>query len=82
MVNSFVEHLRYGWQLINGTREKHERWLFELRQRDVTPFFKGSAPTRVLDLANGRLRPQYTLLQASGHNVYGIDLSIDPNAAG
>lgn len=74
MVNSFVEHLRYGWQLFNGTREKHERWLFEMRQRDVTPFFKGRPPTRVLDLANGRLRPQYTLLQASGHNVYGIDL--------
>jgi SAM-dependent methyltransferase len=29
----------------------------------------------VLDLANGRLRPQYMLLKAAGHQVYGLDLA-------
>jgi SAM-dependent methyltransferase len=74
MVNSFAEQLRYGWQLVIGRREKHERWLFEMRQKDIAPFLNGSPTLKVLDLANGRLRPQYILLRAAGHNVYGIDL--------
>lgn len=74
MVNSIIERLQFGWQLVNGTRGKHERWLFEIRQKDITPYLDGRTPIRILDLANGRLRPQYTLLRAAGHNVYGIDL--------
>ena len=74
IANSFIEQLRYGWQLVNGEREKHERWLFEMRQRDIAPFVNGCPRLKILDLANGRLRPQYMLLQAAGHKVYGIDL--------
>lgn len=74
IANSITDQLRYGWQLVNGTREKHERWLFEIRQNDIAPFLDGTPSLKILDLANGRLRPQYTLLRAAGHNVYGIDL--------
>ena len=28
----------------------------------------------MLDLANGQLRPQYSILRAEGHRVYGIDM--------
>jgi SAM-dependent methyltransferase len=70
----FIEQLRYGWQLVNGRREKHEQWLFEMRQKDIAPFLNGCTTLKILDLANGRLRPQYILLRAAGHNVYGIDL--------
>jgi len=33
-----------------------------------------SRPVVILDLANGRLRPQYTLLKRAGHRVVGVDL--------
>lgn len=45
-----------------------------LRQKDIEPFLGPSQSLRVLDLANGQLRPQYTILKAIGHKVYGIDL--------
>jgi SAM-dependent methyltransferase len=44
------------------------------RQADIAPYLGRATPLRVLDLANGRLRPQYALLRAAGHQVYGIDL--------
>jgi SAM-dependent methyltransferase len=74
MQQSFLEYLRYTWQLLNGFRACHERALARIRDRDVLPFLDTSQPLRVLDLANGRLRPQYAILKAAGHRVYGIDL--------
>ena len=68
------DFLHYMWQLLNGFRARHEQEIAAKRQRDIAPYLKQNSPLRVLDLANGRLRPQYTLLRAAGHQVYGIDL--------
>ncbi len=70
---SIKELVRYSWQMLNGFRANHEKALAHMRQKDVEPFLGSSHSLRVLDLANGRLRPQYFLLKASGHKVYGID---------
>jgi ubiquinone/menaquinone biosynthesis C-methylase UbiE len=53
---------------------RHERWIADLRSADIAPFLNGKHSLEVLDLANGRLRPQYSILRAQGHRVYGIDM--------
>ncbi len=69
-----IDYLRYVSQILNGFRVSHERALAHIREQDTAPYLDGNHPLRVLDLANGYLRPQYTLLKAGGHQVYGIDL--------
>lgn len=71
---SVKEYPRYAWQLLSDFRINHEQALATLRQQDVRPYLAGIYPLHILDLANGRLRPHYTLLQSAGHKVYGIDL--------
>ncbi|MBI5564936.1 MAG: methyltransferase domain-containing protein [Chloroflexi bacterium] len=66
--------------MLSGFRVQHEQRLAELRVYDVEPLLDLSQPQRVLDLANGRLRPQYTLLRGAGHRVIGIDLVNRPSA--
>jgi SAM-dependent methyltransferase len=73
---------RYLWQLLNGFRARHEATLAQMREHDLSGYPGGNHPRRVLDLANGRLRPQYALLKASGHYVYGIDLVNRPRSSG
>jgi SAM-dependent methyltransferase len=68
------DYVQYSLQLVSGSRSNGERAIAEIRQADIAPYVDGTAPLRVLDLANGRLRPQYTLLRAAGHQVVGIDL--------
>jgi SAM-dependent methyltransferase len=68
------DYLRYGWQLFNGFRADGEREIAARRQKDLAPYLDCTVPLSILDLANGRLRPQYMLLKAAGHKVYGIDL--------
>jgi len=51
-----------------------ERTIAGQRERDIAPYLAGKGRLRVLDLANGRLRPQYILLKAAGHKIYGVDL--------
>ncbi len=69
---------RYAWQLVNGFRTEGEKKIASRRQRDISPYLDGDRSLRILDLANGRLRPQYILLKAAGHEVYGIDLVNGP----
>src|ERR1051325_6793410 len=76
---STTDYLRYTWQMLNGFRVYAEREMDERRYHDVMPYLELRPPLRVLDLANGRLRPQYTLLKAAGHQVYGIDLVNRPS---
>jgi SAM-dependent methyltransferase len=73
MVSS-LDYVVYLWQILSGFRITHERNLSALRQADVQPYIDLSQSRFILDVANGRLRPQYTLLRAAGHRVYGIDL--------
>jgi SAM-dependent methyltransferase len=67
-------------QIMSGARTRDERRLGEERQRDVAPYLDLTRPLRVLDLANGRLRPQYLLLKAEGRQVVGIDLVNRPSS--
>jgi SAM-dependent methyltransferase len=64
----------FGCQLLDGSRKNHERHLAEIRQSDIAPYLDENPSLRVLDLANGYLRPQYILLKGVGKRVYGIDL--------
>jgi SAM-dependent methyltransferase len=73
-----LDYPRYFWHLLNGFRVRHEQSLAAFRADDVQPFLDLRQPRVILDLANGRLRPQYTLLRAAGHRVYGIDLINQP----
>jgi ubiquinone/menaquinone biosynthesis C-methylase UbiE len=59
--------------MIEGARTKAERQIDSMRQTDIQPYLDIGSPLRILDIANGRLRPQYTLLRAAGHHVYGVD---------
>jgi SAM-dependent methyltransferase len=68
-----ADYPRYAWQLLEGHRSWMEQTAAEQRTRDIAAYLDTGRPLRVLDLANGRLRPQYTLLRAAGHQVYGID---------
>ncbi len=69
-----TDYLNYSWQLVNGFRSDGERTIAARRQREISPYLDGDRSLRILDLANGRLRPQYIVLKATGHEVYGIDL--------
>jgi SAM-dependent methyltransferase len=73
MVQQFKDYTRFGWQLLNGFRMQHERWIADLRSSDMAPFLNGNHTPTVLDLANGQLRPQYSILRMQGCRVYGID---------
>jgi SAM-dependent methyltransferase len=68
------DYLRYSWQLLSGFRSRGEHQVARRIGREATPYLDTAPPWKILDLANGRLRPQYTLLRAAGHDVYGIDL--------
>src|SRR6266545_5307265 len=68
------DYVRYTWQMLNGVRTNAEQEICERRRQDIAPYLDTSRALRVLDVANGRLRPQYTILKAAGHHVYGIDL--------
>ena len=73
MITTLREYLQYFWQLLNGLRSAGERQIAAERDRDIAPYVGMNCSLRVLDLGNGSLRPQYTLLQGAGHFAYGID---------
>ena len=74
MSASFAEYPIYLWQLLNGFRSRHEAMFARLRDRDISDFSENST-MQILDLGNGRLRPQYLLLKGRGHRVCGIDIA-------
>jgi SAM-dependent methyltransferase len=78
MYTSLEDYCRFGWQLLNGVRAKGEFQLFQERAKDVEDYVDVDAGLRVLDLGNGYLRPQYSLLQAAGYQVCGIDVVNQP----
>jgi SAM-dependent methyltransferase len=79
MDQAFKDHLRYAWQVLSGSRAAHEQAIAQERSRDIALQLDADRQLRVLDLANGRLRPQCLLLQVAGHQVYGVDLVNRPN---
>lgn len=64
--------------LLTGRRTRDEQRLTDERERDLAPYLDPGRVVDVLDLANGRLRPQYLLLRATGHRVVGIDIANRP----
>jgi|ERR1044071_4226149 len=74
MIRELTDYFRFGWQLVTGWRVKHERWIADLRREDILPHIKNQGALITLDLASGRLRPQYRILRMQNHRVYGIDL--------
>jgi SAM-dependent methyltransferase len=69
-----TDYIRYFWQLLNGFRASSEQEIAARRQHDIAPYANQRSSLCILDLANGRLRPQYMLLKTAGHKVYGIDV--------
>lgn len=65
-------------QLISGYRTAGEISIGQDRLQEISPFIDSGISLRILDLANGQLRPQYILLKSQGHLVYGIDLINTP----
>lgn len=76
-----TDYLHYTWQMLTGFRTEGEQRVAAERQQDIAPYLDGNRLLRVLDLGNGRLRPQYTLLRAAGHQVCGIDLINRPQSS-
>lgn len=77
----FLDYLTYFGQLLNGFRVNSEKSLFVKRENDVAPYLSSvNHPLKILDLANGRLRPQYALLRSAQLDVYGIDLVNRPQS--
>jgi SAM-dependent methyltransferase len=74
MIERMKDYVRYGRQLLDGSRGRHERDLAQIREDDMAPYLDGKRHLRILDLANGYLRPQYILLKGIGHSVYGVDI--------
>jgi len=74
MIERIKDYVRYGRQLLDGSRARHERHLAQMREDDIASYLDEKEPLRILDLANGHLRPQYILLKAAGQRVYGIDM--------
>jgi len=73
-----IDYLTTAFGLLDGSMVQSEIKAAAERERDLATIIDTSRPVRILDLANGRLRPQYQLLQAAGHKVYGIDLANYP----
>jgi SAM-dependent methyltransferase len=82
MSPSLRDYAAGTWQLWTGYRVRGEQGIARNRARDLAPYLDLDAQVgaiRVLDLANGQLRPQYLLLRAAGHRVVGVDLANRPD---
>ena len=78
--SALLDYARYVGQMLSGFRARHEQQMASWRERDVALSLDLAQPQRALDLANGRLRPQYSLLRGAGQRVIGIDLVNHPAA--
>ena len=67
------DYLSYLCEMACGTRARSERAAALAREVLLRNHLDLSRPLRVLDLANGRLRPQIYLLTKGGHDVTGVD---------
>jgi SAM-dependent methyltransferase len=78
MTPSLIEYPVYLWQLLSGVRSNYETIFAKLRSDDTSEYLTHVKIPTILDLGNGRLRPQFTMLKHAGHYVYGIDLANKP----
>jgi SAM-dependent methyltransferase len=68
------DYIVFSSQLLTGYRTRWEYRNFSECWDDIEFYLGSSIPLKILDLANGQLRPQFQLLKNRGHKVYGIDL--------
>ena len=78
MIPSLLEYPVYFWQLLRGIRSSYEARFAEFRNEDTRKYLEHVQSPEILDLGNGRLRPQFTILKHAGYRVYGIDLANQP----
>jgi len=78
MIPSLLEYPVYFWQLLRGSRSGYEARFAEFRNEDTRKYLEHAQSPEILDLGNGRLRPQFTILKHAGYRVYGIDLANQP----
>ena len=78
MIPSLREYPVYFWQLLRGIRSGYEARFAEFRNEDTRKYLEHVQSPEILDLGNGRLRPQFTILKHAGYRVYGIDLANQP----
>ena len=78
MTPSLIEYPIYLWQLLSGFSSNYETMFAKLRRDDTSDYLAHVKIPTILDLGNGRLRPQFTILRHAGHRVYGIDVANQP----
>lgn len=80
VTSRLADYVRFLWDLLSGVRQRSEYSAAERRLRDCAQLLPaGDTPMTVLDVGNGKLRPQYTILRRQGHRVIGVDLANRPN---
>lgn len=75
---AIIDYFTFLQSLLTGERLRAEFSLVQRREDDVSSICSPNEPLHILDLANGRLRPQYFILQNQGHKVIGVDLANHP----
>jgi hypothetical protein len=81
MIPSLLEYPIYLWQLLSGVRSYYEALFAELRSKDTRESLNHVKSPEILDLGNGLLRPQFSIVKHAGHRVYGIDLANQPKTS-
>ena len=67
------QYLLFAYEILSGKRTRSEAGVLKRRQDELLPYIDLGSPAIILDLANGRLRPQSYLLAKQGHLVVGLD---------
>jgi SAM-dependent methyltransferase len=81
MIPSLIEFPIYLWQLLSGVRSNYEAIFAKLRSEDTDEYLNHLNSPEILDLGNGLLRPQFSLLKNAGNRVYGIDIANRPQTS-
>ena len=73
------DYVRYAWQLLSGYRSQSALRAHLQRIADVGAYLDLSSIPTILDLGNGQLRPQHSLLTGEGYPTFGVDLANSPS---
>lgn len=73
------DYPRYAYQILTGVRARMEHEATRQRCNDLAPYLPDQRALTILDIGNGRLRPQYAILRNAGHRVVGVDFVNGPN---